>query len=72
MTLEEFKTFGSTLKKRIIAPDDVINIDKGLMVIHAQNLNKYLEKYACKNLEDLQDILYYRYGVFVRVIEDEQ
>ena len=36
---------------------DVINIEGGVMEIHAENLDKYLEKYACKNLDDLQDTL---------------
>lgn len=70
MTLEEFKANASAIKKAVCTRDDVINIEGGLMEIHEENLDRYLEKYACKNLQDLQDTLYYRCGIFVKLIEE--
>lgn len=70
MTLEEFKAQAATIKRTICSRNDVINIEGGLMEIHEENLDKYLEKYACKDLQDLQDTLYYRCGIFVKLIEE--
>lgn len=70
MTLEEFKRVATKIKRDISQKDDIINIEHGIMKIHAENLNKYLEKYACKDLQDLQDTLYYRCGIFVKLIEE--
>lgn len=70
MTLEEFKRYAADIKRNISQKDDIINIECGIMKIHAENLNKYLEKYACKDLQDLQDTLYYRCGIFVKLIEE--
>lgn len=70
MTLEEFKRNAAEIKRTVCARNDVINIEGGVMEIHAENLDKYLEKYACKNLDDLQDTLYYRCGIFVKIIEE--
>ena len=70
MTLEEFKRVATKIKRSISQKDDIINSERGIMKIHAENLNKYLEKYACKDLQDLQDTLYYRCGIFVKLIEE--
>lgn len=71
MSLDAFKDMVKTnddFKKEIISKNDVVDIDNGTMMIYTENLNKYLEKYACKDANDLIDTLWYSYGVFVKVI----
>jgi len=58
----------SDFKEEIIGKQDLIDLDNGIMRIYAENLNKYLEKYACKNAEDLENTLYYSYGIYCTVI----
>lgn len=48
---------------------DIIDKEHGVMRIHAANVSKYLEKYACRDEEDLCDTLYYSYGVFCQVVD---
>lgn len=72
LTLDEFKTKVITDKnfsKEISNRSDVIDMDNGTMVIYIENINKYLEKYACKNADDLQNTLWFSYGVFVNIVE---
>lgn len=69
MTLEEFKTVAPTLKKELTRRKDDFNEDNGTALIYSENLNKYLEKYMCKNAEDLEDTLYYQYGIFCKIID---
>lgn len=42
--------------------------EEGIAVIHQKNLMKYLEKFMCKNLNELSDFLYYKKGIFLKVI----
>ena len=49
--------------------NDVFDMDNGTAVIRRGNLGKYLEKYSCKDEEDLSDTLWYNYGMFVRIVE---
>lgn len=69
---EKLKTDDSFIEEIIgeenVYGKDIIDIENGLMTIYAENINKYLEKYACKNVEELQDTLYYCYGIFCKVI----
>ena len=65
-TLDEFKNF---IKKERNSFKDVIDIKNGNMVIHKSNIDKYLEKYMCKNEDDLCDTLYYSMGVWVKIID---
>ena len=44
-------------------------MDNGTMIIHRENISKYLERYMCKDEDDLQDTMWYYYGVFVKVVE---
>jgi len=70
-TLDAFKetlTNNSEFKNDIISHQDFIDLDNGVMRIYPENVNKYLEKYSCKNIEDLEDTLYYDYGIFCQVI----
>ena len=70
-SLDSFKDMISNnndFKEEIISKQDLIDLDNGVMCIYAENLNKYLEKYACKNAEDLENTLYYSYGIYCTVI----
>ena len=61
-----FEDFKSYAKKELL---DQIDIKNGQMTIHKSNINKYLEKYMCKNEDDLSDTLYYNLGVWVKIID---
>lgn len=61
-----FEDFKSYAKKELL---DQIDIKNGRMTIHKSNINKYLEKYMCKNEDDLSDTLYYNLGVWVKIID---
>lgn len=72
MTLDEFKETIKTNKSvadNIYRRTDIIDIDNGTMLIYAENINKYLEKYACKDAEDLSNTLWYSYGVYVKIVD---
>lgn len=66
MNIEEFKNF---VKKENPFKLDNIDMEHGRMTIHRCNINKYLEQYACKSEEDLNDTLWYSYGCLVTVID---
>jgi hypothetical protein len=66
MNIEEFKNF---VKKENPFKLDNIDMEHGRMTIHRCNINKYLEEYACKNEEDLNDTLWYSYGCLVKIID---
>lgn len=71
LSLDAFKSMLSSnneFKNSLISKNDIIDWDNGTMVIYSENINKYLEKYACKNAEDLVDTLWYSYGMFVKII----
>lgn len=72
MTLEEFKANAGTIKQVLSESRDTIDIEHGVMIIHEDNLMKYLEKYLCKDEDELSDTLYYRYGVYVRILRDKE
>ena len=59
----------TSFRKEITNTNDIIDMDNGTMVIHRQNITKYLERYMCKDEDDLQDTMWYNYGVFVKVID---
>ena len=68
MTLEEFKAQSSEIKE-LFKRQDVKDFDNGSLIIYSENLEKYLEEYACKDVEDLEDTLWYSYGVYVKIID---
>lgn len=70
-TLEEFKMMNNNheFRKKIINRSDSIDFDNGSMTIYAENLNKYLEKYSCKDAEDLENTLWFSYGVYLKIVE---
>lgn len=71
MSLDAFKTLVKTnedFKDAIVGRNDFIDLDNGVMRIYSEHINKYLEKYACKNADELQDALWYGYGVYCQVI----
>ncbi len=70
-TLDSFKEMVNTnkdFKNEITHKKDFIDLDNGVMRIHHENINEYLEKYLCKDAEDLEDTLWYNYGIFCQVI----
>ena len=72
MTLDAFKYLlekDKSLKATITSDTDIIDLDNGVMRVHMKNIDKYLEKYACKDVRDLSDTLWYGYGIFCQVIE---
>lgn len=56
------------LKDSIVGMSDIFDYDKGSAIIHREHINKYLEKYMCKNEQDLEDTLWYSYGLFVKIV----
>lgn len=70
LSLDEFKEMGKKQEFRddIVGKTDIIDLDNGTMIIYAEHLNKYLEQYACKDAQDLEDTMWYSYGVWVKVI----
>lgn len=72
LSLDDFKDKiknDNNFKNEIVGRQDIIDKQHGIMRIYPENVNKYLEEYYCKNVEDLQDRLYYTYGIFCTVIE---
>lgn len=70
-SLDSFKEMVSTnkdFKNNITNRTDVVDLDNGVMKIYSENLNTYLERYGCKDAEDLEDTLYYNYGIYCKVI----
>ena len=65
---EKIKNDGS-FRSKITDRSDVINMDAGTMLIYRENLSKYLEKYMCKDESDLENTLWYNYGVYVKVLD---
>ena len=45
----------------------MIDLDNGVMRIYREHVGRYLEQYGCKNATDLQDTLWYGYGVFCQI-----
>lgn len=66
MNIEEFKNF---VKKENPFNLDNVDMEHGKMTIHRCNINKYLEKYACRDEEDLSDTMWYSFGCLVRIID---
>lgn len=72
LSLEAFKDLMKSDREftsKITGRNDVVDLDNGTMTIYSENIGKYLEKYMCKNEEDLMDTLWYSYGTFVKIIE---
>ena len=71
LSLDAFKSMLSSnndFKNSLIGKSDIIDWDNGTMMIYNENINKYLEKYACKDANDLIDTLWYSYGMVVKII----
>ena len=66
-TLEGFKNLVQSSKNPF--ETDIIDMDNGKMTIHRCNIDRYLEEYACKDEEDLNNTLWYSYGCLVKVID---
>lgn len=71
-TLDSFKDAikaNNDLKDTITDNVDDIREEEGLMTIHRENMMRYLEKYMCKDEEDLSDTLYFQHGIFLRIVD---
>lgn len=65
-SIDEFKEL--MVKKNPFKLDD-IDFENGRMTIHRCNIDKYLEKYACKDEFDLSDTMWHSFGCFVKVVD---
>lgn len=71
MNLYEFQEAvknDASFKNSLTGCKDVIDFDNGTALIYSENIMKYLEKYACKDADDLCDTLWRAYGVFVKIV----
>lgn len=71
-SLEGFKNLlkkDDSFKDRLTDRSDIVDTDNGSMLIYSEHLDKWLEKYSCKDIEDLQDTLWFNYGIFVKVLD---
>lgn len=50
------------------AVNDVVDFENGTLIVNRNNLTKYLERYSCKDEDDLSDTLWYNYGVFLKIV----
>lgn len=72
MSLDAFKELASEKGEfvdGIIGRVDMVDLDNGVMRIYSEHLNRYLEKYACRDADDLSETLWYSYGIFCQVID---
>ena len=69
-SLEAFKEAIANDKVKVLidTEKDSFSPEDGVAIIYRKNLNKYLEKFMCKNEEELSDFLYYKKGIFLKVI----
>lgn len=73
MARMDFDTFKNLLgtdggfRNTVTGRKDFIDLDNGVMRIYSENLNKYLEQYACKDADDLQNTLWYSYGIYCEI-----
>ena len=70
-TLDSFKDAmleNTELRENLSGTSDILNFDTGNAIIHRENLNKYLERYMCKDERDLEDTLWYSYGMYVKIV----
>lgn len=65
-SLDEFKTL---IKSKNQIKKDFVDFEHGKIIVHRENLDKYLEKYACRNEDDFSNTMWYSYGCLVKVIE---
>ena len=72
MSFDAFKSLlkhDTGFRKEMSNEKDFIDMDNGVMRVHTKNLPKYLEKYMCKDADDLCNTMWYSYGVFCQVID---
>lgn len=70
-TLDAFKEAISTdldFRDGLAGTSDILDFDNGTGLIHKENINRYLEQYACKNAQELSDALWYGYGMYVKIV----
>lgn len=70
MSLDAFKDLvisDDAFKDAIVGREDLKDYDNGVLRIYREHLGTYLEKYACKTAEELQDTLYYNLGIYCEI-----
>ena len=70
-SLDSFKEALSVdvdFKSSLAGESDVFDEENGVAVVHENNISKYLEKYMCKDQEELSDFLYYHHGIFLKIV----
>ena len=70
-TLDAFKeaiNVDKDFKASLSSETDLFDEEHGVAVVHQSNIMKYLEKFMCKDQNELQDYLYYNKGIFLKVI----
>ena len=68
-SLKDLAAIKVTLPSRNNNTGDILDLDNGVMVIKRHNINKYLEKYICKDEDELKDTLWFNYGIFLRIAD---
>ena len=63
-TVKADKSFQEQLSGNI----DTFDPDNGIAIIHKSNIMQYLEKFMCKDEAELSNFLYYKKGIFLKVI----
>ena len=69
-TLDSFKDMVNTsanFVEELTDRTDLIDLDNGVMRIYEEHLMKYLEQYGCKDEADLEETLWYNYGIFCEI-----
>lgn len=71
LSLDAFKDLVKEDKefKRSFKRNDFIDYANGIGTIYRENLMSELEKFECKNEEELLDSLWYTHGVFAKVVD---
>ena len=71
LTLDGFKELVKTdddFKQKLVR-HDILDRETGLGIIYRENLMKEMERFMCKDEEDLSNTLYNAYGIFVRIVD---
>lgn len=56
------------MNKEGIGNKDLFCIDGGSIIIHRENLDKYLKKYGYRSEDDFIDSMWFSYGIYAEVI----
>lgn len=60
-----FSNFNGDYEKNT---SDILDFDNGSIIIHKENLKKYLDLYRCSSETELKDSMWINHGIVVKVI----